>query len=141
MELEDLCVRLETMQSSISENQFMVHILNNLTSDYELQLAMMERRVGGSERPLNVEEIRGEFSLRFERLNISKAEEEGWRNMPCLEDSSKESVEIVDSLATSRFNARIAQSTMVEITVIQAVVEFFVCIVASQDIRRRIVSS
>jgi hypothetical protein len=34
------------MQSSISENQFMIHILNNLTLDYELQLAMMERRVG-----------------------------------------------------------------------------------------------
>jgi gag-polypeptide of LTR copia-type/Zinc knuckle len=73
MELEDLHVRLETMQSSISENQFMIHILNNLTSDYELQLAMMERRVGDSERPLTVEEIRGELSLRFERLNISKA--------------------------------------------------------------------
>jgi gag-polypeptide of LTR copia-type len=42
MEFENLRVRLETMQSSISENQFMIHILNNLTSDYELQLAMME---------------------------------------------------------------------------------------------------
>jgi hypothetical protein len=76
MELEDLRVRLETMQSSISENQFMIHILNNLTSDYELQLAMIERRVGDSERPLTVEEIRGELSLRFERLNITKAEGE-----------------------------------------------------------------
>jgi gag-polypeptide of LTR copia-type len=34
-ELEDLHVRLETMESSISENQFMIHILNNLTSDYQ----------------------------------------------------------------------------------------------------------
>jgi hypothetical protein len=47
----------------------MIHILNNLTSDYELQLAMMERRVGDSDRPLTVEEIRGELSLCFERLN------------------------------------------------------------------------
>ena len=68
-ELEDLCVRLEAMQSSISENQFMIHILNNLTSDYELQLAMMERRVGDSDKPLTIEEIRGELSLRFERIN------------------------------------------------------------------------
>jgi hypothetical protein len=37
---------------------------------------MMERRVGDSERPLTVEEIRGELSLRFERLNNSKAEGE-----------------------------------------------------------------
>jgi hypothetical protein len=35
-ELEDLSIRLEAMGSSISENQFMIHILNNLTSDYEL---------------------------------------------------------------------------------------------------------
>jgi hypothetical protein len=76
MELEDLCVRLETMYSSISENQFMIHILNNFTLDYELQLAMMERRVGDVERTLTVEEIRGELSLHFERLNISKAEGE-----------------------------------------------------------------
>ena len=47
----------------------MIHILNNLTSDYELQRAMMERRVGDAERPLTVEEIRGELSLHFERLN------------------------------------------------------------------------
>jgi hypothetical protein len=76
MELEDLCVRLETMQSSVSENQFMIHIFNNLTLDYELHLTMMERRVGDSERPLTVEEIRGELSLRFKRLNINKAEGE-----------------------------------------------------------------
>jgi hypothetical protein len=40
-ESEDLRVRLEAMGSSISDNQFMIHILNNLTSDYELQLAFM----------------------------------------------------------------------------------------------------
>jgi hypothetical protein len=68
-ELEDLPVRLETMESSILENQFMIHILNNLTLDYELQLAMMERRVGDTDKPLTVEEIRGKLSLRFERLN------------------------------------------------------------------------
>jgi hypothetical protein len=32
----------------------MIHILNNLTSDYELQLAMMERRVGDIEKPLTM---------------------------------------------------------------------------------------
>jgi hypothetical protein len=36
---------------------------------------MMERRVGDIERPLTVEEIRGELSLRFETLNVSKAED------------------------------------------------------------------
>jgi hypothetical protein len=73
-ELEDL----EAMGSSVSENQFMIHILNNLTSDYELQLALMERRVGDVEKPLTIEEIRGELSLRYERMNMkSSSNKEG----------------------------------------------------------------
>jgi hypothetical protein len=42
-ESEDLCMKLENMGSCITENQFMIHILNNLTSDYDLQLGLMER--------------------------------------------------------------------------------------------------
>jgi hypothetical protein len=72
-ESEDQSVRLESMGSSISENQFMIHILNNLNSDYELQLALMERRVGDVEKPLTIEEIRGELSLRFERMNMKSS--------------------------------------------------------------------
>jgi hypothetical protein len=34
------------MGSSMSEKQFMIHVLNNLTPDYELQLASMEKRIG-----------------------------------------------------------------------------------------------
>jgi hypothetical protein len=64
------------MLFSSSENQFMILIFENLTSVYELQLAMMERRIKDIERPLTVEEISGELSLRFERLSISKAEGE-----------------------------------------------------------------
>ena len=77
-ELEDLRVRLEDMGSSISDNQFMIHMLNNLTSDYELQLALMEKRVGDAEKPLTVEEIKAELSLCFERLNMNtNGNEEG----------------------------------------------------------------
>jgi hypothetical protein len=38
-------MRLEELGSSISDNQFILHILNNMTEDYDLQLAMMEKRV------------------------------------------------------------------------------------------------
>jgi hypothetical protein len=58
------------MGSSISENQFMIHILNYLTSDCELQLALMEIRVGDVEKPLTIGEIRGELILRYERMNL-----------------------------------------------------------------------
>jgi hypothetical protein len=67
---EDFCVKVENMSSCITENQFMIHILNNLTSDYDLQLALMERRVGDADKALTVEEVRGELNLRFERLSM-----------------------------------------------------------------------
>jgi hypothetical protein len=70
-ELEDLRIRLEDMGSIISDNQFMIHVLNNLTTDYNLQLALMEKRVGDSEKPLSIEEIKAELGLWFERLNVS----------------------------------------------------------------------
>ncbi len=35
-ELEDIPVRLDDMGSSIPENQFMIHVLNNLPEDYNL---------------------------------------------------------------------------------------------------------
>jgi hypothetical protein len=51
----------------------MVHVLNNLTSDYDLQLVLMEKRIGDREKPLTVEEIRADLSLHFERLNMSSS--------------------------------------------------------------------
>jgi hypothetical protein len=69
-ELEDLRDKFENMASCIIENQFMIHIFNNLTSNYDLQLELTERRVGDADRPLTVEEVRGELNLIFERLNM-----------------------------------------------------------------------
>jgi hypothetical protein len=88
------------MGSSFSENQFMILILNNLTSVYELQLALMERRVGDDEKnPLTIEEIRGELSLRYERMimkSSSNKEGEGFEENTFLVGSLKECAVIVD---------------------------------------------
>jgi Zinc knuckle len=67
--LEDICVRSEEMGLEISENQFMIHVLNSLPTDYDLQVALLESRIGDEKDPLTVSEIRSELSLRFERLN------------------------------------------------------------------------
>jgi hypothetical protein len=64
------------MGSCITENQFMIHILNKLTSDYDLQLKLMERRVGDADKPYTVEEVRGKLNLRFERLNMKTSRNE-----------------------------------------------------------------
>jgi hypothetical protein len=69
-ELEDLRVKLEDKGSCITENQFMIHKMNNFTSDYHFHFALMERRFGDADKPLIVEEVRREFNLRFEHLNM-----------------------------------------------------------------------
>jgi hypothetical protein len=67
--LEDYRMKLDELGSSISENQFILHILNNMTANYNLQLAMMEKRINDKINPLTVDEIRADLNLRFERLN------------------------------------------------------------------------
>jgi hypothetical protein len=47
----------------------MIHVINNLMSDYDLQLALLEIRIGDTEHPLTVSEIRAELSLRFDKYN------------------------------------------------------------------------
>jgi hypothetical protein len=60
------------MGSTISDNQFTIHVSNNLTTDYNLQLTLMEKSVEDSEKPLSSEAIKAELSLPFERLNVSR---------------------------------------------------------------------
>jgi hypothetical protein len=55
-ELEDYQMRLEELGSRISDNQFILHILNNMTDDYDLQLAMMEKIVTDKFNPLTINE-------------------------------------------------------------------------------------
>jgi hypothetical protein len=49
----------------------MIQVLNNLTTDYNIQLALMEKRIVDLKKPLSMEEIKAELSLCFERLNVS----------------------------------------------------------------------
>ena len=72
------------MGSCISNSQFMIHILNYLTSEYELQLALMERRIDDTEKPLTIEEIQTELSPRFERQNLNSEKERNTLNEQVL---------------------------------------------------------
>jgi hypothetical protein len=65
----------EELGSSISDNQFILYILNNMTDDYDLQLAMMEKRVMDKSNPSTFDKIRDDLNLRFERLNENQNEE------------------------------------------------------------------
>jgi hypothetical protein len=71
-------MKLEELGSSITDNQFMIHILNKMTLDYDLQLALMElmeRQINHKLSPLTVDEIRDDLNLRFKRLNMKSNEE------------------------------------------------------------------
>jgi len=39
-----------------------------MTDDYDLQLAMMEKRITDDSNPLTIDEIRDDLNLRYERL-------------------------------------------------------------------------
>jgi hypothetical protein len=56
------------MESKITDYQFMIHALNNLTSDYELQIDLFEKRIGNKENPLQADKLHEELNLRFERV-------------------------------------------------------------------------
>jgi hypothetical protein len=54
----------------------MIHVLNNLPTEYNLQLALLEKRIGDTDKQLAFEEIRACLSLRFERLKMKYTKNE-----------------------------------------------------------------
>jgi hypothetical protein len=45
-----------------------------MTDDYDLQLAIMERRVTDKSNPSTIDKVRDNSNLRFKRLNENKME-------------------------------------------------------------------
>jgi hypothetical protein len=53
--LEDLRLKSEVMGSFMTDDQFMVQVLNSLTNDYEFQMILLEKRI----KPVNFWWIKG----------------------------------------------------------------------------------
>jgi hypothetical protein len=66
MYLEDLRVQMEEMGSTMMDNQFMLHIMNNLTKEYENQVSKVEDYIGHDDDPLDIKELHDELCLWFE---------------------------------------------------------------------------
>jgi hypothetical protein len=60
-------MKLKVLGSIIRDNHFILHILINMTSDCDLQLAMMEKCVNDKFNPITIDENRENLNLRFER--------------------------------------------------------------------------
>ena len=67
--MEDLKYQLLDNSYKLDDDQFLVHILNSLTSDYAVQVNMMEKQLGATTDPLTLEGMRAELSLQYSRLN------------------------------------------------------------------------
>jgi hypothetical protein len=52
------------MGSNMTDEQFLIQVLNSLTSDYELQMTLMEKRTGNKENPLTIDELKEDLNLR-----------------------------------------------------------------------------
>jgi gag-polypeptide of LTR copia-type len=50
--LEDIRLKMEEMDSVITDTQFLLHRMNNLTNEYDVQVNKLESRIGDKEKPL-----------------------------------------------------------------------------------------
>ncbi len=70
-ELEGIRMRLKDMNSDISDEDFMIHVLNNLPSEYEVQVSKLEDRLGSATNALMIEDLQNELNLKYARMKKS----------------------------------------------------------------------
>ena len=73
-QLEDLWARLKDMNAAILDNDFYVHILNNLPPKYEVQVLKLEERFGSTTNPLTIQDLRNELNLKYAQLKHMSVE-------------------------------------------------------------------
>jgi hypothetical protein len=63
-------VRLKAINTTLTDEQFIVHVLINLTSKYNNQVKNLEKKIGSSVSPLMIEEVSDESSLQKIKMTI-----------------------------------------------------------------------
>jgi hypothetical protein len=103
--LKDLRSTMEDMKFVMTENQFILHVVNNLMEDYMNQVESLERRIGSKTDTIDIEDIGEELNLKFERSRTGarKAPMTMMKSMLCLPVVANHAVNatIVASLVTS----------------------------------------
>ena len=74
-ELEELLGRLEEMESIISDEYLMIHMLNILTSEYEVQVQQIKGKINQDNNPLMLEQVRSTLRLKFEIIDVSNEDD------------------------------------------------------------------
>ncbi len=57
LQLEDLWARLADMNVAILDDDFYIHVLNNLLPKYKVQVSKLEDRFGSTSNPLTVQDL------------------------------------------------------------------------------------
>jgi len=74
--LEGLRMKLKELGSMMTDEDLMVHILNNLTNDYEVQLSKLEEKLGATTNPLTIDDIQVELCLRYAHMKAKTSSSE-----------------------------------------------------------------
>ena len=56
----------------MSDDALLEHALNNVPQEYNIEISLLEKRLGDSNDPLTIEELRDALNLKFERLQGNK---------------------------------------------------------------------
>jgi gag-polypeptide of LTR copia-type len=70
-ELEALQVKMEELGHPITDQSLILHVLNNLNDNYEMEIKMLEHKMQlykESNKTITIDEVRTELNLRYERL-------------------------------------------------------------------------
>jgi hypothetical protein len=54
----------------MTNDQFIVQVVNSLTSDYKLQMLLSEKQIRSKANPLSIENLREELHLQFEKIKL-----------------------------------------------------------------------
>jgi len=63
------------MKAGISDEDFIVHVLNGLPKEYKVQVSKLEERFGSTTNPLTIQDMQNELNLKFARLKCQSEEQ------------------------------------------------------------------
>ena len=65
----------------MSDEDLMIHILNNLPLEYDLQVEKMEEKINQDDNPIPLEKDSSTLSLKFTRLNVSNEDNTDYKEI------------------------------------------------------------
>jgi len=66
-------MKLKDLGSMMSNEDLIIHILNNLTENYKVQLSKLEEKLGSMTNPLSIDDVKAELCLRYAQMKTKKS--------------------------------------------------------------------